>query len=87
MTLENIDIRLMVQSGTIGFLNSHRHGLIIDEAQNFPELFSYLHVVVDEYKEYRYILTGISNFSLMEKVLMMFIPTAMSPMLSVICVS
>ena len=68
ITLENLDIRLMVQSDPLGFLNNHRQGLIIDEAQHLPELFSYLQVVVDEHKDYRYILTGSSNFSLLEKI-------------------
>lgn len=68
VTLENLDIRDMVNRDPIGFLKSHSQGLIIDEAQNLPELFSYLQVVVDEHKDYRYILTGSSNFSLMEQI-------------------
>lgn len=68
ITLENLDVRSMVQSDPMGFLNSHRQGLIIDEAQHLPDLFSYLQVVVDEHKDYRYILTGSSNFSLLEKI-------------------
>lgn len=68
VTLENLDTRAMVSRDPMGFLNSHSHGMIIDEAQNLPELFSYLQVVVDEHKDYRYILTGSSNFSLMEQI-------------------
>ena len=29
------------------FLNKHPEGMIIDEAQRFPEVFSYLQVLVD----------------------------------------
>lgn len=68
VTLENLDIRAMVSRDPIGFLSSHSQGLIIDEAQNLPELFSYLQVVVDEHKDHRFILTGSSNFSLMEQI-------------------
>lgn len=68
VTLENMDVRSMVQSDPIGFLTSHKHGLIIDEAQHLPELFSFLQIVVDEHKEYRYLLTGSCNFSLMEQI-------------------
>lgn len=68
VTLENFDTKAMVSQDPIGFLNSHSQGLIIDEAQNLPELFSYMQVVIDEHKDYRYILTGSSNFSLMEQI-------------------
>lgn len=40
----------------------------IDEAQNLPELFSALQVVVDENKDYRYILSGSSDFLLMQNI-------------------
>ena len=50
----------------------HDDGMIIDEAQRFPEIFSYLQVLVDEQnfnegKRRRYIVTGSANFSLMQK--------------------
>lgn len=41
--------------------------MIIDEAQNVPELFSYIQVEVDEHPERRFIINGSNNFSLMEK--------------------
>ena len=54
------------------FLMKHDDGMIIDEAQRFPEIFSYLQVLVDEQnfnegKRRRYIVTGSANFSLMQK--------------------
>jgi len=40
----------------------------MDEVQRYPELFSYIQVVVDEIPNCHFILTGSSNFTLMEKV-------------------
>ena len=42
--------------------------LIIDEAQNMPEVFSMLQVMVDENPELRYVVTGSNNFSLMQNI-------------------
>ena len=47
--------------------------MIIDEAQRFPEIFSYLQVLVDEQRmsgdtSSRYIITGSSNFTLMQQI-------------------
>ena len=39
-------------------------GIIIDEAQRYPELFSFIQVVADEHPDYRFVLTGSSNFAL-----------------------
>ncbi len=55
------------------FLAKYPNGVIIDEAQRFCELFSYLQVAVDEdrmtdSKQRRYIVTGSSNFALMQNV-------------------
>lgn len=40
--------------------------LIIDEAQNMPEIFSIIQVLVDENPNLHYIITGSNNFSLMQ---------------------
>ena len=50
------------------FLKKYADGLIIDEAQNYPELFPYIKIVADELPGSNFILTGSNNFSLMEKV-------------------
>lgn len=68
VNLEKIALRRSIESNPMDFLLQHDEGLIIDEAQLLPELFSYVQVVVDEHPENRYILTGSSNFSLMEKI-------------------
>ena len=51
------------------FLERFTGGLIIDEVQYVPELFSYIQIYADKYKhERQYILTGSQNFYLMEAV-------------------
>ena len=40
-----------------------RQGVIIDEAQNYPDLFSYLQVISDANPERRYIITGNTSTS------------------------
>lgn len=69
VTLENPDIRQFAETDPKGFLEEYNDKVIIDEAQNVPELFSYLQGVVDENnKAGQYILTGSQNFLLLEKI-------------------
>jgi len=68
--LENINQRELARSDPPYFLKSYQKngGLIIDEVQHAPELFSYLQLDVDEKKkEGQYILTGSQNFLMSEK--------------------
>ena len=52
-----------------GFLERYRGGVIIDEAQYTPEIFSYIQVLSDESgKNGEFILTGSQNFLLFEKI-------------------
>ena len=68
--LENIDEREAAEEDPIRFLRVHdRTGLIIDEAQKVPALFSYLQGIVDASGEMgKFILTGSQNFLLIEKI-------------------
>ena len=51
------------QSDPIGFLKQHSEGMIIDEVQNAPHLFSYLQEIVDHQKEMgQFVLTGSQQF-------------------------
>ncbi len=69
-SLENIDTMMTAKEDPRRFLASHQaSGLIIDEAQRAPELFSYLQGIVDSSGQMgRYILTGSQNFLLLEKI-------------------
>ncbi len=69
LNLENLDTRLYAQNDPRGFLAQYHSGVIIDEAQNVPELFSYLQAHVDQGNSKEpYILTGSQNFLLMERI-------------------
>ncbi len=73
VNLEDLSLLAQVRSDPKAFLERHRFGVIIDEAQNYPEIFSYLQVAVDNdrfsgQKPRRFVVTGSNNFSLMEKI-------------------
>ncbi|MDR0603904.1 MAG: ATP-binding protein [Bacteroidales bacterium] len=60
--------RQMIEANPEEFLKKYAGGLLIDEAQYYPEIFEYLRIVTDELPESNFIVTGSNNFSLMEKV-------------------
>ena len=67
--LERIDYRAMLLSDIMGFLNSVGPYIIFDEAQNVPELFSYIQVKVDESNiTGQYILSGSQSFLLQNNI-------------------
>ncbi|MFQ3579139.1 MAG: AAA family ATPase [Bacteroidales bacterium] len=67
ITLEDPDILLMIKDDTRLFLKNYPDKTIIDEAQRYPEIFSYLQGHVDSNsKNGMYILSGSHNFLLME---------------------
>ena len=70
VTLEDLDIRNYAITDPKSLLNyGAYHGLIIDEAQHVPELFSYIQSIIDTNKKpAEFILTGSQNFILLEKI-------------------
>lgn len=66
-SLEEPDIRQIALTDPRGFLSNFPAGAVLDEIQNTPELLSYIQTLVDENRQVRFILTGSSNFLLMEK--------------------
>jgi len=63
--LERIDIRDIIMSDPMGFLIDTGPFVIFDEAQNLPELFSYIQVVSDDRNiNGQYILSGSQSFIL-----------------------
>jgi hypothetical protein len=67
--LEHLPTREYARENPIGFLRQYPNGLIIDEAQYVPELFSYIQIEVDQSRQNgMYILSGSQNFLLMEKI-------------------
>jgi predicted AAA+ superfamily ATPase len=69
VNLESPNTLSRLAEDPIAFLNNVGSKVIFDEAQKYPELFSYLQVRVDEDQTPgQYILTGSENLSLSEKV-------------------
>lgn len=68
VSLEEPDIRQIALTDPRGFLSNYPAGAILDEIQNTPDLFSYIQRIVDENRQVQFILTGSSNFLLMEKI-------------------
>ncbi|MCP4602941.1 MAG: ATP-binding protein [Proteobacteria bacterium] len=68
--LENPDTRRAAEEDPRRFLSRHIHaGVVIDEAQRVPVLFSYLQDILDESGQMgKFILTGSQNFLLLEKI-------------------
>ncbi|MFA6924552.1 MAG: ATP-binding protein [Bacteroidales bacterium] len=68
-SLEDPDTRMYAATDPRKFLSSGKKGMIIDEAQQMPELFSYIQGIVDDKgKEGMFILSGSHNFLLLEKI-------------------
>jgi len=69
--LECADTRKIIERGVQTWLetaSANGKGIIIDEAQRIPELFSAVQIVSDENPERKFILSGSNNFLLMEKI-------------------
>lgn len=69
VNLEDLTIRDFAKTDPKGFLDTYKNGVIIDEIQYAPDLFSYLQVYTDERKQSgEYIITGSQNFLMLEKI-------------------
>ena len=69
VSLENPNVRLAAQEDPIGFLKTYNDRVIFDEAQRFPDLFSYLQGMVDEDRTPgRFIISGSQNFLLRKNI-------------------
>lgn len=69
VNLEDISIRDFAKTDPKGFLETYKGGIIIDEIQYAPNLFSYLQVYTDERQQNgEYIISGSQNFLMMENI-------------------
>lgn len=69
VNLELPEYRNFAKTDPMAFLKSYQNGVILDEIQWVPELFSYLQVISDERnKPGEYILTGSQNFLLSSQI-------------------
>lgn len=66
LSLEDPDTRLLAESDPRGLLSRYPDGLILDEVQRAPQLFSYLQSFVDDHLvPGKYVLTGSQQFGLL----------------------
>ena len=69
VNLEDISLRSFAKSDPKGFLETYKNGVIIDEIQYVPELFSYLQVYTDQRQiNGEYLITGSQNFLLSQHI-------------------
>lgn len=66
--LEDVGLRELINADPKGFVNNCGDKVVIDEIQHIPSLFSYIQLAVDANPQRRMILTGSSNFALLEKI-------------------
>lgn len=67
VNLEDPDNRILAETDPRGFLSNFPKGVMIDEAQQVPNLFSYIQQIVDN-SDSKFILSGSQNFQLLEKI-------------------
>jgi predicted AAA+ superfamily ATPase len=73
VNLEDLDTLREVERDPKRFISDFPNGVVIDEAHHFVDIFSYIQVEVDKdilagEKKRLFVITGSSNFSLLEKV-------------------
>lgn len=69
VSLDNLEERMLAKKDPAGFLQRHHAPVLIDEVQYAPELFSYIKIQVDKYKQPgMFWLTGSQQFELMKNV-------------------
>ncbi len=68
VSLENPDDLQLALNDPRGFLSLYPKGVIIDEAQNAPQLFSYIQGIVDSNEKVKFVLSGSQNFLMNERI-------------------
>lgn len=68
ISLEDLDIRNAAINDPRAFLSNFPEGVVIDEAQRVPELFSYIQGIVDKNKDLHFVLSGSQNFLLLQNI-------------------
>jgi predicted AAA+ superfamily ATPase len=69
VTLEDLDVREFALDDPRGFLATYNKGVVIDEVQRAPGLFSYIQTITDSRKKSgQFILTGSQNILLQENI-------------------
>ena len=61
-----MNVREFAEGDPIAFLNQTCEGMFIDEVQKVPMLLEYIQGIVDDHPERKFLLTGSSNFELLD---------------------
>ena len=64
-SLKDVNVRDFADHDPVAFLHQHPHGMFIDEVQKVPMLLEYIQGIVDDYPDCQFLLTGSSNFELL----------------------
>ena len=67
-SMEDLHVREFAEQDPIAFLEQNKNGMIIDEVQRVPSLMSYIRGIVDKNPSQHFILSGSSNFSMLQSV-------------------
>ena len=65
---EDLALREMAEADMKGVVDSCGSKVIIDEVQRLPQLMSYVQIAVDANESRRFVLTGSSNFALLQSI-------------------
>ena len=65
-SLKDVNVREFAEHDPVAFLHQHPDGMFIDEVQKVPQLLEYIQGIVDENPNCQYLLTGSSNFELLQ---------------------
>jgi predicted AAA+ superfamily ATPase len=68
LSLETPDVLARAEEDPKLFLEKYKNGVILDEVQRVPALFSYIQTIVDEFPDRKFVLSGSQNFLMLEKV-------------------
>ena len=64
-SLKDVNVREFADHDPVAFLHQHPHGMFIDEVQKVPMLLEYIQGIVDDNPDCQFLLTGSSNFELL----------------------
>lgn len=65
-SLKDVNVREFAEKDPVSFLRQHPEGMFIDEVQKVPQLLEYIQGIVDDRPGCRFLLTGSSNFELLQ---------------------
>ena len=65
-SMKDVNTREFAEHDPIAFLSQHTKGMLIDEVQAVPQLLEYIQEIVDNHPERKFLLTGSSNFALLQ---------------------